>query len=80
MADPTVIAVDGGRVLMIARRADALGGRNGAVMRMIWDVAMTDALRCRDRDMSNRRTVQCMLAERHRDRGVTLHGQPEDHE
>jgi hypothetical protein len=65
---------------MIARGTGVLGGRDGAVMRMIPRVAITDALHCRDGDVSNRRAMHCMLAERHRDRGVPLDGQPKDHE
>lgn len=79
MADATVIAVEGGEMVMTARRTGVLGGRDGAVVRMIRGVAMTDALRCLDRDVSNGRAVQRMLAERHRDRGVALDGQPQDH-
>jgi hypothetical protein len=49
-------------------------------MHVIPRVAITDALHCRDGDVSNRRAMHRMFAERHRDRGVPLDGQPEDHE
>jgi len=49
-------------------------------MRMLQGIAMADTLPGRHNGVSNRRAMHCMLAERHRDRGVTLDGQPENHD
>jgi len=77
MADTTVIAVDGGGMVIRARRTGVLGGPASAVMRMLQRIAMAADLY---RGVASRRGVHCMLAERHRDRGETLDRQPQNHE
>ena len=81
MAGTTVIAVDGWGMVIRARRTGVFGGPDSAVMRMLQGIAMAAALHdSRHRGVASRRDVHCMLAERHRDRGVTLDGQPDNHE
>ena len=80
MAGAAVIAVDGWGMVIRVRRTGVLGGRGSAVMRMLQGIAMADTLPGRHNNASNRRAMHCMLAERHRDRGVTLDGQPDNHD